>query len=202
MTESLTMPAARAKLSAVRLLAPLAVSGAMLLASCAALLGPRTVDLPLSQLQEAMARKFPFNNRYLELFDISLTNPRLALQPDTNRVVTTLDASISPPFIRQPWKGSVTLSGMLTLDPERRAVVLAEPRLERFNVDGMDRNLLDHPYAGQLGRIGRLLAEQLLDGMPIYTFGPDDFRIAGTRFLPTRINTKADGLVVTFEPVR
>ena len=171
----------------------------ILLTSCAGILGSRDVDVPLSQLQEALGRKFPFNNRYLEIFDIQVSNPRLALQPDTNRIVTTMDASIAPPFMAKPWKGSFTLSGMLALDPARRAVVLADPRMENFALDGVDT---ESGYAKQIARIGGLLAEQILKDTPLYTFGPDDFKYAGTRFLPSKITTKSNGLVVTFEPAR
>jgi len=174
----------------------LIVIGIMLmLSSCAGLIGKREVELPLAQLQDAMARKFPFNNRYLELFDVSLTNPRLTLQPGTNRVVTTMDASVAPPFMKTPWKGSFTLSGMLRLDPARRAVLLAEPRMEKMAIDGMSS-----AYSSQIGKIGTLIVEQLMQDMPVYTFDENDFRYAGMRFLPAKINTKANALVVTFEP--
>lgn len=166
-----------------------------ILSSCASLLGTREVELPLAQLQEAMARKFPFNNRYLDLFNISLTNPRLALRPDTKRVVTTVDASIAPPFLKTPWKGSFVLSGLLRLDASRRAVILSEPRMENFAVDGMS-----DAYNSQIAKVGRLLAEQLLQDMPIYTFDEHDLRYAGMRFLPSKINTGTNSLVVTFEP--
>jgi len=171
------------------------LSAALTLASCASLIGKREVELPLAQLQQAMARKFPFNNRYLELFDVSLTNPRLSLQPGSNRVVTTLDASVAPPFMKTPWQGSFTLSGMLRLDPARRAVLLAEPRMEKMAIDGMSS-----AYNNQIGKIGTLIVEQLMQDMPIYTFDENDFRYAGMRFLPSKINTKANALVVTFEP--
>lgn len=171
------------------------LSAVLLLASCASLVGKRTVELPLAQLQDAMARKFPFNNRYLELFDVNLTNPRLSLQPGTNRVLTTLDASVAPPFMSAPWKGSFTLSGMLRLDPAQRAVILAEPRMEKMAIDGMSST-----YANQLAKAGKLIVEQLLQDMPIYTFDEQDLRYAGMRFLPSKINTTANALVVTFEP--
>jgi hypothetical protein len=170
---------------------------AALLTSCAALLGPRDVELPLWQLQNSLSRKFPFNSRFLELFDIYLSNPRLALQPETNRVVITVDASVAPPFLRQSWKGSFTLSGMLALDPARRAAVLADPRMDNFVLDG-----LDPAYARQVTRIGALLAEQILKDMPLYTFGEQDFRYAGANFLPSKITARPGGLVVTFEPAR
>jgi hypothetical protein len=173
------------------------IAVALLAGACASLMGPRTVELPLSVLQEAFARKFPFDNRYLELFDIQVTNPKLALQEDTNRVVTTMDASIGSLLGQQPWKGSFTLSGLLKVDAARNAVVLAEPRVENVASAGPSG-----PYTTQITRIGSLLAEQLLQDMPIYTFDPADFQHGGTRFSPTKINTSANGLVVTFAPVR
>jgi hypothetical protein len=169
----------------------------ILLTACASFLGSRDVNVPLSQLQQALGRKFPFNNRYLEIFDIQVSNPKLALQPDTNRIVTTMDASIAPPFMAKPWKGSFTLSGMLALDPVRHAVVLADPRMENFALDGVDTG---SGYTKQIARIGGLLAEQILKDTPLYTFGPNDFRYAGASFLPSKITTTSNGLVVTFEP--
>lgn len=170
---------------------------AVLLASCAGLIGSREVELPLTTLQDALNRKFPFNSRYLEIFDIQLSNPRMTLQPDTNRVVTTLDASIAPPFLNKSWKGSFAMSGMLALDPARSAIVLAEPRMDRFAIDGVDA-----AYTNQIARIGGLLAEQIFRNVPLYTFDADKFRYAGVRFMPSKITTKSNGLVVTFEPAK
>lgn len=170
---------------------------AVLLSSCAALLGPRNVDIPLSRLQEAVARHFPFNNRYLELLDISVSNPRIALEPGTNRILTSMDTTIAPPFLSRSWSGNIAISGQLKVDMARNALVLAEPRVEKFNVNG-----LDLPYANQITKIGKLLAEQLLENMPLYTFRPEDFRYGGMNFIPTRITTQSNGLVITFEPVR
>jgi hypothetical protein len=168
-----------------------------LLSSCAALVGPREVELPASKLQEALNRKFPFNNRYLELFDINVSNPRLALQPDTNRIATSFDTVIAPPFIKKSWKGSLTLSGNLQLDATRNAIILADPHMDKFALDGVDTL-----YTDQLAKIGGLLAAQLLKDVPLYTFKPEDFRYAGINFIPTKINTKANSLVVTFEPAK
>jgi ABC-type amino acid transport substrate-binding protein len=173
------------------------VLSTVLLSSCANLMGPREVELSAAQLQEALSRKFPFNSRMLELFNVNLTNPRLALQPQTNRVVTSLDASVAPPFTNKAWNGSFTISGRLALDPARRAVVLAEPRVENLALSG-----IDSAYATQINKIGAILAEQLLKDLPLYTFGPDEFRYAGTNFIPSQITTKPSGLVVTFVPAR
>lgn len=174
-----------------------ALFAAVLLSACAGLAGPRQVEVPLYKLQQSLAGRFPFNNRYLDLLDISVSNPRIALQPNTNRILTSLDALVAPPFLQKSWKGNFTLSGALRYEPSRNAIMLADPRVEGFAIDG-----LDPLYARQIGKIGSLLAEQVLREVPLYTFRPDELRYAGTSFIPTRINTALNGLVVTFEPVR
>ena len=180
-----------------KLAALLIVLSTVFLSSCAGWFGPRDVELSVAQLQDAMNRKFPFNSRVLELFNVHLTNPKLVLQPETNRIVTMMDASVAPPFTAKSWNGSFTLSSRLALDPARSAVVLADPRMENFSLSGIDSR-----YANQVNRIGAVLAEQLLKDMPLYTFGPEDFRYSGTNFVPSQITTKSTGLVVTFVPAR
>jgi hypothetical protein len=175
----------------------LTLIAAWLLASCATLLGPRDVEIPLSKLQQAVAGRFPFNNRYLELLDINVSNPRVSLQPDTNRITTSMDTSIAPPFLNRSWRGSLAISGNLKFDPSRNALVQGEPRLEQFAIDGMDPAL-----TGQVRKIGGLLAEQLLRDAPLYTFKPEDLRYAGTPFTLSKITTRPDSLVVTFVPAR
>jgi hypothetical protein len=174
-----------------------AFGAALFLASCATLLGPRDVEIPLAKLQEAIAGRFPFNNRFLELLDIRVTNPRVAMQPDSNRILTSMDASVAPPFMNRSWNGNLAVSGQLRFDPARNALVLGDPRVETFNVNG-----LDPLYANQITRVGGLVAEQLLKDIPLYTFRPEELRYGGTAFNPTRITTRSNGLVVTFEPAR
>lgn len=180
-----------------RLNALLPIVAVCLLASCATLMGPREMEIPLARLQESLAGKFPFNNRFLELLDIYVTNPKVALQPDTNRIVTSMDTSIAPPFLSRSFKGNLAVSGNLKFDPSRNALVLGEPRVEQFVVDG-----LDPLYSNQIRKIGSLLAEQLLADAPLYTFKPEDLRYGGTNFTLSKITTKPNGLVVTFEPTK
>lgn len=174
-----------------------AILAALSLTACAGLLGPREMTVPLSTLQASLEKRFPFNNRYLDLFDIQLSSPRLRLQPDGNRVLTSFDAAIAPAWLKRSWQGSFALSGVLAIDPAKNAVVLTEPRVETLNIQGLEAR-----YASQLTKIGGLLVEQVFYDMPLYTFQPEDFRYGGTVFLPTKINTQGNGLVVTFEPVK
>ena len=167
------------------------------LSGCASLAGPRDITLPLHKLQSGLDRRFPIQNRALELFDIALSRPRISTLPDSGRIALRLDASVTPPFLRQSWRGSLALSGRLYIDPARNAVMMAEPGVDSFVVDGLDQS-----RQGQLLKVANILMEKVVADVPLYHFRPEDLRYAGVQFVPTRIVANARGLVVSVEPVR
>lgn len=169
----------------------------LVMTACAGLLGPRTVEFPLDKLQQSLERHFPLNNRYLGLFDINVSNPRLVLQPQNNRVLATMDAAIAPPFMKNPWKGRFAISGSLRFDAARNAIVLADPRMEDIALDAVDASV-----SRQVSKLGDLLAEKILNGIALYTLQPDDLRYAGTRFIPGNIAVRSNSLAITLEPVK
>ncbi|MGF6271678.1 hypothetical protein ABIB38_000020 [Massilia sp. UYP11] len=174
-------------------LAAIAV-GASLLASCSSLIGPRQVELPLHKLQTGLDKRFPVNERLLELFDIQLTRPQLAIQPDQDRVALAVEASVSPPFARA-WTGNIAFSGRLYVDPGRAAVMMAEPRVDSLRLGNAEAER-------QLTRVANGLIDTVARDMPVYTFDQEDLRYAGVQFVPTRIQTTRSGLVVTLEPAK
>jgi len=167
------------------------------LVACATFMGPRDVEIPLSAMQQAAAKRFPFHRRYLELFDVTVSNPRLAMQTEANRIQASMDTAIVPPLLQRTWNGNLTISGSLRFDAARGTLMLVEPRVESLKVDGLDAR-----YASMLGQIGALLSDQVLQDMPLYTMRPDDLRYAGTSYTPSKITTTSEGIVVTFEPVK
>ena len=180
-----------------RLLAGLAaVSGAALLASCASVLGPREVDLPLYKLQAGLDRRFPVDNRLLELFDVRLSRPQLNVLPG-DRVSLTVDASVAQSFLRTPLAGTLAFSGRLYIDQARSGVYVAEPRIERFAVSGIDESI-----GRQLTRAANGVLDRALLDIPVYSFRMEDLRYAGVQYVPTRIATTANGLRVSLEPAQ
>jgi hypothetical protein len=170
---------------------------ASMLASCASFLGPRQVELPLSRLQAGLDRRFPVDNRLLEVFDVHLSRPQLAILPDSDRVALTMEADVSPPFIRASWSGSLALSGRLYIDAVRGAVFMAEPRVDRFAINGVDES-----RQRQLTKVASLLMDKVIRDVPVYSFRMEDLRYAGVQFVPTRITTTPSALLVTLEPVK
>ena len=166
------------------------------LSSCASILGPREVDLPLSKLQAGLDRRFPVDNRLLELFDVRLSRPQLAVLPG-DRVSLTVDASVAQSFLRNPLAGSLAFSGRLYVDQAKNGVYLAEPRLERFAISGMEESV-----SRQLSRAANGLLDRAILDIPVYSFRMDELRYAGVQYVPTRIATTATGLRVSLEPVQ
>jgi hypothetical protein len=168
-----------------------------LLSSCASLLPPQEIEIPLSRLQQSIQKKFPYTERYFGLLDVTLSNPVLSTQPAADRMLIALDAQVLPPLIKTPWQGELLVSGRLRIDPARRVVLLTEPRLENIKLDAATDT-----YKGRVARLGKQLAEDLIGEAVLYTFAPDAFVVAGKRFVPTGITTRKDSLVVSFEPAK
>lgn len=167
------------------------------LAGCANLAGPRDIELPLHKLQAALDRRFPLTNRALELFEVELTRPRLSTLPDSGRMALALDAAVALPLLRQSWRGNLALSGRLYFDPARQAVMLAEPSVHSFAVDGLDES-----RRRQLHRVADALIDKVAADVPLYQLRPEELRYGGVQFVPTRISANARGLVVSVEPAR
>ena len=174
-----------------------AVAAGGLLASCASVIGPRRIELSQSRLQAGLERRFPLRNRLLELFDVQLTRPQVAILPESDRVALTMDVSVSPPFLRQTWAGTMTLSGHLYVDAARSGVFMADAHVDRFDVQGMDV-----ARARDLGRGADVLMNQLVRDVAIYSFRMEDLRYAGVQYVPTRIATTSNGLRVSLEPAQ
>jgi hypothetical protein len=175
----------------------IAMAACSLLASCASMLGPRQVELPLAKLQAGLDRRFPVDNRMLELFDVRLSRPMLSLIPDHDRVTLTMHAAVAPPFLNQSWNGSLDLSGRLYVDAARGAVFMAEPRVDRFALDGINES-----YQRQLTNVANLLMDKVIGDIPVYSFRMEDLRYGGVQFVPTRMTTTSRGLLVTLEPAK
>ena len=166
-----------------------------LLASCASLVGQRVIELPLSKLQSGLERRFPINNAALDLFDIQLSRPQLSMLPHEGRIALSLDVLTAPPFLRKSWRGQLTLSGRLYVDAVGSTVLMADPRVDRFAIDGVDDS-------SRLSRVATVLMNNVVADVPLYRFRPEELRYGGLQFGPTRITPTARGLLVSLEPAR
>ncbi len=164
------------------------------LAACARLPFGNEYTFSESQLQRALDRKFPFDRRVLAVLDVNLTHPRLTLLPERNRLAVSVDATVTHPLGGAPLIGTLAIDSALAYDPATMSVVLRDPEVETFTIAGLPER-----WSRQLNAAGALIATQLLQGAPIYTFKPEQLNIGGVARQPGAITVLSHGVNVKFD---
>jgi hypothetical protein len=175
--------------------APLMI--ACLLAACAALIGPRQVELPQERMQQNLDRKFPIHHRVLSIFDVELSRPQLAILAGNDRVALTFDLNVTPLLARQSWRGSMAISGRLKVDSPHNAIYITDAHVDRFVMDNMDEG-----KQNQFASVANLLSDNIIKDVPVHTFRPEELRYAGVQFVLTGINTRPGALVANLQPAQ
>jgi hypothetical protein len=167
----------------------------LLLAGCAGLLGPREVKLPLSKLQSSLDQRFPFTQRYLEVFDVAVERPKLSLKPEENRIQLDLNLIISPLFSNKRLNAGLILSAGLMVDPSRQGLMLVAPKVEQLRVDGVEAN-------SRFSKLGSFIVDRIFKDKPLHRYKEEDLRFAGVQFVPVGVAIREQELVINLEPVK
>jgi hypothetical protein len=178
-------------------LLPAAVAAAAMLVGCAAILGPRTVEVTQAQLEELLARRFPLTRRVLEIFDVTVSAPRLRLLPEANRIATDFDLASTDRLLRAQHRGTLGLSFGLRFEPSDNTLRVTQVKLERLQIDGAPAPLQRH-----FERLGTLLAELGLDDQVIHTLRAKDVEaVQGRGYRPSELRVTPRGLLITLLPI-
>ena len=111
-------------------------------------------------------------------------------------MATELDVDTGRTLLAEGFKGRLALSYGLRYEPGDQSVRLADVRLERFQMDGVPDALKT-----RTGRLGSLLAEELLSGFTVYRFKAEDLNKALALGLkPGAIQVTGRGVALTLEP--
>lgn len=164
------------------------------LVACANPLQRYTV--PEAQLQQALAKRFPVEQRLGELLDVRLSAPRLSLLPATNRLGTELDINLLERLGNTRYAGSLALDYGLRFDSSNQSVRLADVRVSRLNLSGVPP-----AYQELFARYAPRLAERLLDGYVLHQFSAQDLGWVGSLGLePAGLQVTPAGLSVALQP--
>ena len=167
---------------------------AALVSGCATLT-EHTFTITPGQMQQKLAEKLNKPIKLLKVFDVNLSNPLVQLDPATDRISTAMDASVSNALLGKAFKGRANVSGKLRFDAPTQTVVLIEPKLESFNVDGLSAN-----NSNLVSAFSTMLLGEFMNELPLYTLKPDDLKVAGIQFNPKQIKVGPQGLLVTLSP--
>jgi len=168
------------------------------LAACASLMAPKSIDIEEARIQRAIAQRFPFETRWLGLFDVSASAPRLRLLPETNRIAADVEVNAGGRLLPSKVSGSLSLEGGLRFDPVDGNVRLAGVRVERFALEGLPDSMWHHTM-----KLGPLLAEQLLEGTVVYSLNDEQkaqLRAGGVQ--PGEVRVTPRGLSIDLDPIK
>ncbi len=171
-----------------------ALALALLLGACAGGLQqilPGSLTLTPAQLQNTLAKGFPYTKSYLGFIDVTFANPQLSMQPDTKRILSGIEASFKNPLTGTPYSGKLNISSALGYDPVSRSVLLKEPQLENLDFPGMSSSLV-----GQLTKVANLVAQEKLKEYKIHSFEAGELNFFGVPLEPRGIEVTAKGLLV------
>jgi hypothetical protein len=132
------------------------------LTACAGL-DPRHLTLSQADLQTLLDRRFPRQQRLMEVLDVSLTRPSVRLVPERNRIATALDLAATERLSGRVLRGSLALEHALRYEPSDATLRLADVRVDEIKLE-----LSGTPLTGQAARLSALLAERALDDFVIY----------------------------------
>jgi hypothetical protein len=145
-----------------------------------------------TELQAEIAKRFPLQQRYAELFTVTLRDPQLGLDPANNRLGVTALLNIASPLLRSGgMEGLVSVSSTLRYDALARAVRLIQPRADRIEIRGVSGR-----DAERLQQIGAVVAQELLRDQPLHTFEAKDLTVGGKVYEIGDITVQAEGVTV------
>jgi hypothetical protein len=173
----------------------IALASVVLLSACATI-ADRTVTVTEAQLQQKLQDKLIAPITLLKIFNVSLSQPVIKLDGQTERMSATLDALVSNPLSRA-LSGKAAISGKLRFDPASQSVLLTDARIDALNIDGLGGR-----YSELLTLLGAKLGSELLNDLPLYTLKSDDLKVAGIQFLPKLMRVTPQGLQVTLSPIK
>ncbi len=174
------------------------LSGLLAVQGCASLGGPQTVSISQARLAELVGLQFPKSQRYLELFDVTMTEPRVWLMPEQNRIGTELRYSLGASVLSErQMSGSLSMSYGLRFDPVDATLRLDDVKVQKFDLQGLPK-----AYAARAPQLGRLLAQSLLQDLVVHRLDGNDLRrVQQSSLRPGAIKVLPDGLQLRLEPV-
>lgn len=166
------------------------------LSGCA-LVGERTVHVTEAQIQQKLNEKLAVPIQLLKVFDVNLSNSIVKFDQSTGRMQTTLDTVLSSALLNNSVAGKLSISGKLRFDAPSQSIVLDEPKIDQFKVDGADGKQNE-----MINKLTQTLGSEMLNGITLYTLKPEDLKLGGISYSPKDIQITDKGLQLTLTPQR
>ncbi|ART53923.1 DUF1439 domain-containing protein [Acidovorax carolinensis] len=171
----------------------LAGGGAALLLGRGAQAQP-SYTVPLAQLQEMVAQKFPRSVPVQGLLDLTVQAPRLRLLPEVNRLGAAMAVDAAGPALRRSHAGMFDVEFALRYEASDRTL-----RAHQLKLGRLEFPTLRPAVTEILNAYGPMLAEQSLREVTLHQLRPQDTAVFdGPGLQPGPITVTDKGLTVAF----
>ena len=157
----------------------------------------RTVNVSEAQIQEMLNKKLALPISVLKFFDVNLSNSLVKFDKTTGRMTTTLDTNMTSSLLDKSLAGKMGISGKLRFDAASNSIVLDDPKIEQFTLDGAGSK-----YNDLLNALAKTVGGEMLNGLTLYTVKPEDLKYGGTQYSPKDMQVTDNGLQLTLSPTR
>ena len=125
--------------------------------------GKLTLDFSASQIQNAVAPKFPQENCPTPVTCIKLQNPKVTLAENSDRITMAFDTSIT--LLQQPITGTSIVSSKPRYQSTTGEIYLDDTKIQDLKLQGVGSNVTN-----SIMQYGSILAQAALQRTPIYSF--------------------------------
>jgi len=153
-----------------------------------------SVSLTGAEIQQALDDRFPIEKTRLLVVTLTLSDPVVEMREDSDRLTVSATATVNltiPGQARQ-LGGRATISTGLTYHAADYSFYLADPRLDRLDVQGIPVEHLE-----RVNELAATLLRDRLDRIRVYTLRPDQFAHAAARLVLKRFEVKSGRLEIT-----
>ncbi len=157
----------------------------------------RTVNVSEAQIQEMLNKKLALPISVLKIFDVNLSNSLVRFDRTTGRMTTTLDTNMKSSLLGESLAGKMGISGKLRFDAPTQSIVLDDPKIEEFTLNGAGSR-----YNDLFNALAKSVGGEMLNGITLYTVKPEDLKYGGTQYSPKDMQIIDKGLQLTLSPVR
>jgi hypothetical protein len=172
----------------------LTLGGAALLLAGRGALAQPSYTVPLAQLQEMVAQKFPRSVPVQGLLDLTVQAPRLRLLPEVNRLGAAMAVDAAGPALRRSHAGMFDVEFALRYEASDRTL-----RAHQLKLGRLEFPTLKPAVTELLNAYGPMLAEQSLREVTLHQLRPQDTALFdGLGLQPGPITVTAKGLTVAF----
>jgi hypothetical protein len=152
------------------------------------------IRVPEANLQSKLAEKLPLSKTYLFIFDVTLDEPRLDLDEQSDRILAGLNVDL---VIRLggrelPLKGTIDASGSVNYQAETGEFFLLEPVIENLEIDG-----LEAVYEERVQKALSKAITEFYSTRPIYALEGRTTKEAAAKLLLKDVDVDGEELVVT-----